>query len=108
VRDDLALNIEEYGEQYREWIAEAHAEMMQPRKFAEMMRERVRSFKFDAQSTLDVGLPKPDPTPEPVDVDADEDGVGSPPNGTVRAGNAERLIRAIMAGVEAFIEDLQT
>jgi hypothetical protein len=110
VRDDLALNIEEYGEQYREWIAEAHAEMMQPRKFADMMRERVRSFKFDAQSTLDVGLPKPDPTPDPAE-DEDEDGVGSSQNKSGRAelpSTTERLIRAIMAGVEAFIEDLQT
>ena len=103
VRDDIALNIEEYGEQYREWIAEAHAEMMQPRKFADMMRERVRSFKFDAQSTLDVGLP----IPEPVDVDEDEDGVGSSQNKSGRAENVERMMRAVEAGIAAFIDALQ-
>jgi hypothetical protein len=93
----ISGNVEKYGEQYREWVAEAHSEMMQPRKFAEMMRERMA--EFNGQSTLNVGLP----IPEPVDVDEDEvESDAEMPSST------ERLIRAIMAGVEAFIDDLQT
>jgi hypothetical protein len=98
---DIAANVEQYGDQYREWVAEAHAQMMLPRKFSEMMRERMSGF--NGQSTLDVGLP----IPEPVDVDADEDGVDSPLNGTVRAGNAERMMRAAEAAIAAFIDALQ-
>jgi len=98
---DIAANVEQYGEQYREWVAEAHADLMQPRKFADMMRERMAAF--NGQSTLNVGLP----IPEPVDVDEDEDGVGSPQNKSGRAGNVERMMRAVEAALAAFIDALQ-
>jgi pseudouridine-5'-phosphate glycosidase len=92
--------VEQYGDQYREWVAEAHADLMQPRKFADMMRERMA--QFNGQSTLNVGLP----IPEPIDVDADELAPvierGEMPSDT------ERLIRAAYKAMRAFIEDLQT
>jgi len=100
----IAANVEQYGEQYREWVAEAHADLMQPRKFAEMMRERMAAF--NGQSTLNVGIPMVmHRLPDPVDVD--EDGVGSPQNKSGRAGNVERMMRAVEAGIEAFIAALQ-
>jgi len=94
--------IEAYGEaRWLAAIAEAHAEMMLPRKFSEMMRERMA--EFNGQSTLNVGLP----IPEPVDVDADEDGVDSSQNKSGRAGNVERMMRAVEAALAAFIDALQ-
>lgn len=95
---DIAANVEQYGEQYREWVAEAHAELMQPRKFSEMMRERMAGF--NGQSTLNVGLP----IPEPVDVDDVEVDITEDAELT---SSAARIIAALEAGIEAFIAALQ-
>jgi len=90
---DIAGNVEQYGEQYREWVAEAHADLMQPRKFAEMMRERMAAIDGQSRTTLNVGLP----TPALIDVDIDVE----------MPSSTERMMRAVEAALDAFIDALQ-